>query len=109
VRKIGSMLLLALPPSMFMLRLLGRGSAARNKRMTRWFAGCVRAGATREIPRTRGRMTVHCRQGEAWITHDGDPRDVFLRPSQSYAVDRTARMTLHAMRGDCVFELQIEE
>lgn len=102
------MLLLALPPSTFMLRLLGRGPAAR-PRITRWFAGHVRAGATREIPRTRGRMTVHCREGEAWITHDGDPRDVFLRPDQSYAVDRSARMMLHAMRGDCVFELQVED
>lgn len=101
------MLLLALPPSTLMLRLLGRGPAAR-PRITRWFAGRVRAGASREIP-LRGRMTVHCREGEAWITHDGDPRDVFLRPAQSYAVDRRARMTLHAMRGDCVFEVQVED
>lgn len=102
------MLLLALPPSTFMLRLLSRGGAAR-PHITRWFAGCVRAGATREIPHRRGRMTVHCRQGQAWITHDGDPRDVLLRPSESYAVDCGARMTLHAMRGDCVFELQVED
>lgn len=103
-----AMLLLALPPTTFMLRLLGRGPAAR-PRMTRWFAGFVRAGATREIPRARGHMTVHCREGEAWITHDGDPRDILLRPTQSYSVDRAERMTLHALQGDCVFEVQVED
>jgi hypothetical protein len=102
------MLLFALAPSTFMLRVLGRGAAAR-PRITRWFAGHVRAGATREIPRVRGRMIVHCRQGEAWITHDGDPRDILLRPTQSYTVDHASRMTLHAMRGDCVFELQVDD
>ena len=103
-------MLLTLPcPSFgFVARLLGRGEGGR-PRVTRWFAGQVREGDTREIPRHAGRMTVHCREGEAWITHDGDPRDVFLRPSQSYAVDRHARMTLHAMRGDCVFEVQVED
>jgi hypothetical protein len=100
------MLLLALPPSTFMLRLLGRGPTAR-PRMTRWFAGHVRAGATREIPRTRGRMTVHCREGEAWITHDGDPRDVFVQANESYVADTRNRMTVHALRGDCLMEFEV--
>lgn len=102
----------ALQPTTVMARLLGReaGAAAVRPRVTRLLALGVCHGATREIPRQpQGRMVVHCRQGEAWITHDGDPRDVFLRPNQSYTVDSAQRMTVHALRGDCGLELQFDE
>lgn len=101
----GSMQLALETPSL-MARLFTRGW--RRPRVTRWFAGQVRAGATREIPHRAGRTIIHCREGEAWITHDGDPRDVVLRADQSYAVDNGGRMTLHALRADCVFEVQVE-
>jgi hypothetical protein len=101
---------LALQPSAFMSRLLGREDVARVRpRITRWFAAHVRQGATREIPGITGRMTVHCREGEAWITHDGDPKDVMLQAKQSYVVERGTRMTVHALRGDCVFEIQVDD
>jgi hypothetical protein len=96
---------IALQPPGFMTRLLARAQRAQ---VTRWYAAHVRHGATREIPVLPGRMTVHCRNGEAWITHDGDPKDVFLQAKQSYTVQRTDRMTLHALRGDCVLEIQVD-
>jgi hypothetical protein len=103
-------MLLALQPPAFMSRFFARDDNAARKRITRWFAAHVRHGATREIAPTEGRMTVHCRNGEAWITHDGDPKDVMLQANQSYAVDRRgARMTLHALSGDCVFEIQVDD
>lgn len=101
------LLTLPLPTFGFVARLLGRGEGGR-PRVTRWFAAQVREGATREIPRHAGRMTVHCRAGQAWITHDGDPKDVVLHANQSHAVDHGARMTLHALKGDCVIEVQVE-
>jgi hypothetical protein len=100
---------LALQPTSFMSRLFARESNGTRSRITRWFAAHVRQGATREIPAATGRMTLHCRDGEAWITHDGDPKDVMLQANQSYAVDRGTRMTVHAMRGDCVFEIQVDD
>lgn len=100
---------LALQTPDFLARLFAP-AAARHvaPRVTRRWGGLVRQGGTREIPLAGKRMTVHCRDGEAWITHDGDPRDVFLEPRQSYAVDSGQRMTLHALRGDCEFEVEAE-
>jgi Protein of unknown function (DUF2917) len=102
-------MLLTLQPTAFMSRLLGRDDRAlATPRVTRWLALGVPGGATRELPRAKGRMTVHCRTGSAWITHDGDPRDIVLQPNQSYTVDRTERTTVYAMQGHCALELQEE-
>ncbi|GAB3666125.1 DUF2917 domain-containing protein [Ramlibacter alkalitolerans] len=92
-------------PTSFIARLFGGAPAPR--RVTRWSAAQVRQGTTREFP-CGGRMTVHCRDGEAWITHDGDPRDVVLQAPQSYTADRSGRMTLHALKGNCVVEFEEE-
>jgi hypothetical protein len=86
-------------------RLFGRPAP---RQVTRWYSARVRQGATREFPCGGGRMTVHCRNGEAWITHDGDPRDVVLLAQQSYTADRGERLTLHALKGDCVVEIQVD-
>jgi hypothetical protein len=103
-------MLLALPPNAFMLpRLLGRNERMLTGRpqVTRWLAVGVPQGRTCELPLAKGRMVVHCRQGQVWITHDGDQRDIVLRPNQSYTVDRDQRMTAFAMHGDCSLELQV--
>jgi hypothetical protein len=94
----------ALQPPAFLARLFQPAIAPR---VTRWYAAQVRAGTTREIPYTGKRMTVHCRDGQAWITHDGDPRDVVLQAKQSYTADRGQRMRVHAMKGDCVLEIEV--
>jgi hypothetical protein len=93
--------------SPFMARLFGATPA--RPRVTRRFAARVSGGATREIEAPPGTVTVHCRSGEAWITHDGDPRDVFVQENESYAAGTRNRMRLHAMHGDCVVEIQVEE
>ena len=101
----------ALQPPAFLARLFARAglfARAEPHRVTRWYATQVLEGATRELRCVPGRMQVHLRTGEAWITHDGDPRDVFLQARQSYAVDRPERMTLHALKGDCWVEVEEE-
>lgn len=99
---------LALPTLPFVTRLFGPAPAAR-PRVTRWFATRVQHGATQEISPPPGTVTVHCRAGEAWITHDGDPRDVLLQPQQHYVADTRRRMTVHALQGDCVVEIEVKE
>jgi hypothetical protein len=101
-------MLFTLHPASFMTRLLGRDDRphAAAARVTRLLALGVPAGKLRELPIGHGRMVVHCRRGEVWITHDGDPRDVVLRQDESYVVDRPARMTAFALHGDCGLELQ---
>jgi hypothetical protein len=90
----------------FVARLFGLPARPR---VTRWYAARVRQGDTREIAPPAGTVTLHCRGGEAWITHDGDPRDVLLQRDESYRVDNSARMMLHALQGDCVLEIQVDE
>ncbi|MDB5860031.1 MAG: hypothetical protein JWQ76_3720, partial [Ramlibacter sp.] len=77
-------MLFALHPAAFMTRLLGREdrSQAPATRITRLLALGVPAGRLRELPMGQGRMVVHCRSGEVWITHDGDPRDVMLKKDE---------------------------
>ncbi len=98
----------ALAPTAFMSRLFGLSTPERPRIMRR-FAARVRHGATQEFVPPSGRITVHCRDGEAWITHDGDPRDVMLQANESYTADNSNRMTLHALRGDCVLEIQVDD
>jgi hypothetical protein len=103
-------MLLTLDPTLFLARLFGgdgRVLVAR-PRVTRWQAVHVPQGSTRELPRARGRMTVHCRTGQAWIIYDGEQRDVVLQANQSHVVDRDLRLTVHAMVGDSSLELQVE-
>ncbi|MBE7367761.1 DUF2917 domain-containing protein [Ramlibacter pallidus] len=97
-------MLLTLQAPAFMARLF---AAPARPRVTRWFAAEVRAGRTREIEAPPGRITVHCRGGEAWITHDGDPRDVMLQASESYKAGDRRRMRVHALK-DCVLEIQVD-
>ena len=87
--------------------LFGIGSRVR-PRVTRWFAARVSEGATQEVDAPPGVITVHCRQGEAWITHDGDPRDVFIRADETYVADTRNRMTVHAL-ADCLIEFQVDD
>jgi hypothetical protein len=90
----------------FFARLFAR--PAPGPQVTRRSWARVGHGTTQEIPRAGKRMTVHCRGGQAWITHDGDPRDVLLAPAQSYTADRGERMTLHALQGDCLLEIEVD-
>lgn len=97
-------MLLTLPAPGFVARLF----AARKPRVTRWFAARVRQGATRQIAPPPGRVTVHCREGEAWITQDGDPKDIVLQASESCRLPRGDGLRVHALRGDCVLEIQVD-
>jgi hypothetical protein len=65
--------------------------------VTRWFALGLAAGATKEVPPATGRMVLHCRSGEVWITHDGESRDIVLRAGESHAVDSPRRLRVHGM------------
>lgn len=87
-------------------RLLGR--AAARPRITRWFAASVRKGDTRVVEAPPGHVTVHCREGEVWITHDGDPRDVLLQARESYVAGLRNHMSVHALE-DCVMEFEVTD
>ena len=46
--------------------------------------------------------TVVVRGGEVWLTQDGDERDVFLGPGESFTLDVAAPAMLQAMAPACV-------
>ena len=91
-------------PLGFVSRLFG--AAPARPRITRWFTAQVREGATQTIDAPPGSVTVHCRKGEAWITHDGDPRDVLLQADESYVAGPRRRMSVHALK-DCLMEFEV--
>lgn len=54
------------------------------------------------IEHARGTRLV-CRQGTAWITMDGDERDIVLAPGASFVVDSDGAVTVGALRpGQCI-------
>lgn len=99
-------MLLTLQPPAFLARLF---AGRPRPRVTRWFVAHVRHGATREIAPPPGKVVLHCRQGEAWITQDGCQKDVVLQARESWKVPPGERMFVHALDGDCVLEVQVDE
>jgi len=49
---------------------------------------------------------VDCIEGTAWITIDGDRRDVVLSRGQSFVVDSSAPVLVHAIQGPAAVELR---
>lgn len=59
-------------------------------------------GRALRIERARGTRLV-CRQGTAWVTMDGDGRDIVLAPGASFVVDSDGAVTVGALRpGQCI-------
>ena len=48
---------------------------------------------------------VDCVDGHAWITIDGDPRDIVLARGESFVVDSTAPVIVHALQGPAAVAL----
>ena len=76
--------------------------------VTKWYAAHLREGATRGLP-PAGTVTLHCREGEAWVTQDGSLKDVVLAPQESYRLPPGQQLFVHALHGACVLEVQVEE
>ena len=53
-------------------------------------------GATLALPKPRG-VTVQCRRGSLWLTHDGDCRDVVLSAGERYVSTDGRRLLVHAL------------
>lgn len=100
---------LTLPSLPFMAARLFGMPAPMPTRVVRRFSARVPEGATWEIVPPPGVVKVYCRWGEAWITHDGDPRDVMLDEDECYVADTRAPMRVHALRSLCVLEFEVEE
>jgi hypothetical protein len=43
------------------------------------------------------RCTVTCLTGLLWLTHDGDPKDLILKPGEQYRADRRSMLLVHAL------------
>ena len=64
--------------------------------------------AKNETARLAGafRTRLECVDGVAWITIDGDPRDVVLTRGQSFVVDRDDEVLVYALQNGAVVEVQ---
>jgi hypothetical protein len=55
------------------------------------------ASRAMRIEQARGARLI-CREGTAWITMDGDGRDIVLAPGASFVVDSDGAVTVGALR-----------
>ena len=68
----------------------------------------MRKGEARSLERVNGSLLICCSSGSLWITHDGDPKDVFLSGGESYRAERDRAMHVFAMQ-HCVMEIEFED
>ena len=47
-------------------------------------------------------------RGDAWITLDGDPRDIVLSPGESFVVDSDSTVVLYPLHASTVAEIAID-
>lgn len=52
---------------------------------------------------------IDCLHGTAWITVDGDLRDIVLSPGESFVVDARAPVIVHAIFGPATVALHAHE
>ena len=97
------MILVAQRPFAWWWRRLVRGRAP-SAAPTHRFTMQLRHGTSEVVAQPGRGLSVRCKRGRLWITHDGDPKDVVLDPEQSYTPEHDGRMTLHAV-ADCEMEM----
>jgi hypothetical protein len=49
-----------------------------------------------------------CLRGQAWITIDGESRDIVLEPGQQFVIDSNRRVVIHPLRAGKLMELEID-
>jgi len=42
-------------------------------------------------------VEIECREGEVWITQEGDYRDIILRAGQRYGIEKRGRVIVQAL------------
>src|SRR5688572_1640131 len=65
----------------------------------------MRKGDARNFERVNDSVMICCSSGSLWITHDGDPKDVFLSGGERYRADRERPMHVFALQ-HCVMEIE---
>lgn len=80
----------------------------RKPRVLRRFAVELPHGEDRVFERVDDSVEVRCAGGSVWITHDGDCKDVILKPGESYRAEREQAMHVFALQ-DSVLEIAFED
>ena len=91
------MILVAQQPFSWWWRRLARGKAA-SAAPTHRFTMQLRHGSSEVVAQPNHGLSVRCKRGRLWITHDGDPKDIVLDEDQCYTPQHGGRMTLHAVQ-----------
>lgn len=53
-------------------------------------------------------VMICCTSGSLWITHDGDPKDIIVKPGESYRAETDRAMYVSAL-GPSVIEIEFED
>ena len=65
-------------------------------------------GEARTFEKVNTTVMICCTTGSLWITHDGDPKDVFLSAGESYRAEREDAMHVFALQ-PCTLEIEFED
>lgn len=77
-------------------------------RVTRRFVVQLGKGEDHVFERVDRSVCIRCAEGSAWITHDGDPKDVILSRGETYRAEREDAMHLYALQ-PCVLEIEFAD
>lgn len=77
-------------------------------RVTRRLVVEVGKGEAHVFDRVDRSFAVRCSEGSAWITHDGDPKDVILGAGETYRAEREDALHLYALQ-PCILEIEFED
>jgi hypothetical protein len=77
-------------------------------RITRRLVAEMGKGEARSFDHVNTTVIIHCTSGSLWITHDGDPKDIFLSSGESYRAERELAMHVFAMQGS-LLEVEFED
>lgn len=77
-------------------------------RITRRLVAEMTKGEARTFDRVNNSVVIHCTSGSLWITHDGDPKDIFLSSGERYRAEREDAMHVFAMQ-DSLLEVEFED
>ncbi|HEX2543925.1 MAG TPA: DUF2917 domain-containing protein [Ramlibacter sp.] len=77
-------------------------------RVTRRLVAEMAKGEARTFEHVNETVMICCTTGSLWITHDGDPKDVFLSVGQSYRAERDDAMHVFAMQAS-LLEIEFED
>jgi hypothetical protein len=77
-------------------------------RVTRRFIVELEQGEAHVFEHVDRTVILRCDRGGAWVTHEGDPKDLILMAGEEYRAEREDPLHVYALVA-CVLEIEFED